>query len=98
MIFPSFASAYIDPGAGSMLLQVLLGGFAGIFVVGRLFWRSILAFVKGFFGKFVPPSSTQTSNTPLSFSGPQAASKTASESELSTATAPLHLKEHSDAL
>jgi hypothetical protein len=29
---------YIDATAGGMLLQVLLGGFTGIAVVGRLLW------------------------------------------------------------
>ena len=34
-------SAYIDPGSGSMLLQVLLGGAAGVAVLARLFWYRI---------------------------------------------------------
>ena len=29
---------YIDATAGGLLLQVLLGGFTGIAVVGRLLW------------------------------------------------------------
>ena len=29
---------YIDATAGGMLLQVLLGGFTGVAVVGRLLW------------------------------------------------------------
>ena len=33
--------AYLDPGAGSMILQVLAGGVAGIAVVGKLYWRRI---------------------------------------------------------
>jgi hypothetical protein len=33
--------AYLDPGAGSMLLQVLLGGAAAAGVVLKLFWRNI---------------------------------------------------------
>lgn len=32
---------YIDATAGGMLLQVLLGGFAGVAVVGRLLWGRI---------------------------------------------------------
>ncbi len=36
------AYAYIDPGAGSMLLQLLLGGVAGLFVFFRLFKQKIL--------------------------------------------------------
>ena len=37
--------AYIDPGTGSMLLQLILGGVAGFFVIMRLFWHRILALV-----------------------------------------------------
>ena len=32
------AYAYLDPGTGSMLLQMLLGGVAGALVVGKLYW------------------------------------------------------------
>jgi len=32
-------SAYLDPGGGSMLLQVLLGGFAAAGVIVRLYWN-----------------------------------------------------------
>ena len=35
------AFAYLDPTSGSMLLQVLLGGFAGLAVAARLIWRRI---------------------------------------------------------
>ena len=37
------AEAYLDPGAGSILLQVLLGGFAAAGVVAKLFWQSLSA-------------------------------------------------------
>jgi hypothetical protein len=33
--------AYLDPGTGSMLLQVLLGGIAAIAVGGRVMWQRI---------------------------------------------------------
>lgn len=33
--------AYLDPGAGSLLLQALVGGFAGLFVVGRHLFRMV---------------------------------------------------------
>lgn len=39
---PSLAYAYVDPGAGSMLLQLFLGGVAGLFVFFRLFKQKIL--------------------------------------------------------
>jgi hypothetical protein len=35
------AYAYLDPGTGSMLLQLLLGGVAGALVVGKLYWQRV---------------------------------------------------------
>ena len=35
------AEAYLDPGAGSMLLQFVLGGVAGVAVIGKLFWHRL---------------------------------------------------------
>ena len=35
----STAHAYLDPGTGSMILQVVLGGIAGIAILGKLFWN-----------------------------------------------------------
>ena len=32
--------AYLDPGTGSMLLQAIVGGSAGLYVFLRHFWRS----------------------------------------------------------
>ena len=43
--------AYIDPSAGGMLMQLLLGGTAGLLVIGRLFWSRI----RGLFGRTDPP-------------------------------------------
>jgi len=40
------AHAYMDPGSGSMFLQLVLGGAAGIGLIGKLYWRRFL----GFFG------------------------------------------------
>jgi len=42
VIFPSPAMAYIDPGSGSMLLQIILGGVAGLFVIFKLYWHRLL--------------------------------------------------------
>lgn len=36
---------YIDATSGGMILQVLLSGFVGIFVVLKLFWHRIVDFV-----------------------------------------------------
>lgn len=37
------AWAYLDPGSGSMLLQVILGGVAAVGVVLKLYWYRIKA-------------------------------------------------------
>jgi hypothetical protein len=37
------ALAYLDPGSGSMLLQVLLGGVAGVAVIAKLYWGRLLS-------------------------------------------------------
>ena len=33
--------AYLDPGAGSMILQALAGGVAGLLVAGKLYWARV---------------------------------------------------------
>lgn len=33
--------AYLDPGAGSLILQALAGGVAGAAVVGKLYWARV---------------------------------------------------------
>lgn len=35
------AQAYLDPGTGSMLLQVILGGVAAVGVVIKLYWHKL---------------------------------------------------------
>ena len=44
---PALAHAYIDPSAGSLLLQLLLGGIAGVLVAVRLYWKRLT----GYFGR-----------------------------------------------
>ena len=39
----SNAYAYLDPGTGSMILQVLLGGVAGVMLAGKLYWQKFLS-------------------------------------------------------
>ena len=45
------ANAYLDPGTGSMVLQLLLGGVAGAVVVVKLYWQK----VKNFFTREKQP-------------------------------------------
>ncbi len=37
------AVAYLDPGTGSMLLQVILGGVAAVAVAFKLYWHRLRA-------------------------------------------------------
>jgi hypothetical protein len=36
------AHAYLDAGTGSMILQVILGGIAGLAIAGKLYWHRLL--------------------------------------------------------
>lgn len=38
------AQAYLDPGTGSIILQLILGGVAGVMVVMKLYWHHLLSF------------------------------------------------------
>ena len=38
------AQAYLDPGTGSLLLQLVLGGAAGAAVIAKLYWHRALEF------------------------------------------------------
>lgn len=41
--------AYIDPGTGSLIIQVLIAGFfAGLFAL-KVYWRKVNAFFKNVF-------------------------------------------------
>ena len=39
----STAHAYLDPGTGSIILQVLLGGVAGLALACRLYWQKFVS-------------------------------------------------------
>jgi hypothetical protein len=50
---------YIDPGSGSMILQMILGGLAAAAVFLKLFWHRLLVFLR-----IRKPSESSTSTTP----------------------------------
>ena len=39
------AYAYLDPGSGGLLLQLLLGGVAGMVVIMKLYWHRFLVLI-----------------------------------------------------
>lgn len=53
--------AYVDPGAGSLLLQLLLGGVAGAAVLGKMYWKRLT----GLFRRR-SPGNEATSESPAS--------------------------------
>lgn len=38
--------AYLDPGSGSMILQILAGGAAAVAVTAKLYWNRLLKFLR----------------------------------------------------
>lgn len=44
-VFPARAHAYLDPAAGSLVLQLVLGGVAGLAVLLKLYWHKLLGLV-----------------------------------------------------
>jgi hypothetical protein len=38
--------AYLDPGTGSMLVQLLVGGVAALAVTAKLYWHRILRILR----------------------------------------------------
>ena len=54
------ALAYVDPGVGGMLIQLLLGGVAGLVVIMRLYWERIRNFWSKILGK---PNSREGSSS-----------------------------------
>jgi hypothetical protein len=43
LVFAQPAHAYIDPGTGSMVLQLVLAGLAGVGLALKVFWKRLLA-------------------------------------------------------
>jgi hypothetical protein len=37
---------YLDPGSGSMMLQVIAGGIAAAAVTAKVYWRRLLVFLR----------------------------------------------------
>jgi hypothetical protein len=51
LLWTAPAHAYLDPATGSILLQGLLAGVAGLVVVLRLYWGRLTAFFRKWTGR-----------------------------------------------
>jgi hypothetical protein len=38
--------AYLDPGTGSLLLQLIAGGVAAVAVAAKVYWRRLKSFLR----------------------------------------------------
>jgi len=43
-LFAMPAFAYVDPNAGSIVLQLIIGGITGILILLKVFWKKIRSF------------------------------------------------------
>lgn len=50
-VFPPYTYAYLDPGTGSYIIQLLVAGLLGAAFVFKTQWNHIVQFFKGLFGK-----------------------------------------------
>jgi hypothetical protein len=49
LMFPRLAFAYLDPGTGSYILQLLIAGILGASFAVKIFWGKIKSFWVNFF-------------------------------------------------
>lgn len=63
------AYAYLDSGTGSMIIQMLFAGAAGLLAILKLYWEKVKNLWKRFWGlfkikktKFLPPSDDKTNH------------------------------------
>jgi hypothetical protein len=51
MIFPQRAYAYLDPGTGSYIFQLIIAGLLGASLAIKIFWQNIKTFFSNLFSK-----------------------------------------------
>lgn len=50
IVMPKPVYAYLDPGSGSLLIQLLLGAVLGGIYFVKLYWGKLIKFIFSFFG------------------------------------------------
>jgi len=51
LAFPSFAYAYLDPGTGSYIFQLIIADTVGLLFAAKVYWRRIKGFFTGLFSR-----------------------------------------------
>jgi hypothetical protein len=51
LIFPQSALAYLDPGAGSFMLQMLIAGIMGAMFTIKMYWYRLKQLINEFLGR-----------------------------------------------
>ncbi len=54
IIYPAQAFAYIDPGAGSLIIQMAIAAIMGAMFTIKLYWYKFKYFILKLFGKLPP--------------------------------------------
>jgi len=42
-VLPTDAHAYLDPGSGSFIIQIILAGIMGVMLMAKIYWKKIRA-------------------------------------------------------
>ena len=51
LVFPQKAYAYLDPGTGSLIIQMIIAGLIGASFAIKVYWKKIKAFFANHFSK-----------------------------------------------
>lgn len=50
-LFPRRVYAYLDPGTGSYVLQLIMAGLLGVAFLAKVYWRNVKAFLSNLLRK-----------------------------------------------
>ncbi|MFH1479554.1 MAG: hypothetical protein ABIG92_07300 [Candidatus Omnitrophota bacterium] len=51
IVFPKASYAYIDPGSGSFVIQLVIGALCGLSFLVKVYWRKIISFFSNIFSR-----------------------------------------------
>ena len=63
---PKQAKAYIDPGAGSYIVQIIIASILGVLFAIKIYWDKIKSFIKKLFTKNKGKNETKNTQRLLS--------------------------------